>query len=46
MVGKSKEVGFMAHKKLITEKGECSARVGRCRAGECDGVVFVWSKGS
>ena len=46
MVGKSKEVGFKARKKLITRKSECSARVGRSRAGDCDGVVCVRSEGS
>ena len=46
MVGKSKEVGFKARKKLITRKRECSARVGRSRAGDCGRVVCVRSKGS
>ena len=46
MVGKSKEVGFKARKKLIARKRECSARVGRSRAGDCGGVVCVRSEGS
>ena len=33
-VGKSKEVGFKARKKLIARKRECSAIVGRSRAGD------------
>ena len=33
-VEKSKEVGFKARKKLIARKRECSARVGRSRAGD------------
>ena len=45
-VGKSEEVSFKARKKLITRKKECSARVGRSRAGDCGGVVCVRSKGS
>ena len=45
-IGKSKEVGFKARKKLITRKRECSARVGRIRAGDCGGVVCVRSEGS
>ena len=45
-VGKSDEVGFKARKKLITRKIECSARVGRSRADDCRGVVYVRSKGS
>ena len=45
-VGKSKEVGFEARKKLITRKRECSARVGRSRSDDCGGVVCVKSKGS
>ena len=45
-VGKSKEVGFKAGKKLIARKRECSARVGRSRAGDCSGVVCVRSEGS
>ena len=36
---KIKEVGFKARKKLIARKRECSARVGRSRAGDCGGVV-------
>ena len=46
MVGKSKEVGFKARKKLITRKRECSSRVERSKAGDCGGVVCVRSKGS
>ena len=46
MVGKSAEMGFKARKKLITRKRECSARVGRSRAGDCGGMVCVRSKGS
>ena len=46
MVGKSKEVGFKAEKKLIARKRGCSARVGRSRAGDCSGVVCVRSEGS
>ena len=42
-VGKSKEVGFKAREKLIARKRECSARVGRSRAGDCGGVVCVRS---
>ena len=45
-VGKSKEVGFKAQKKLIARKRECSARVGRSTAGDCGRVVCVRSKGS
>ena len=45
-VGKSKEVGFKARKKLIVRKRECSARVGRSRAGDCSRVVCVRSEGS
>ena len=45
-VGKSDKMGFKAQKKLITRKRECSARVGRSRADDCDGVVCVRSKGS
>ena len=45
-VGKSEEVCFKARKKLITRKRECSAMVGRSRAGDCGGVVCVRSKGS
>ena len=45
-VGKSEEVGFKARKKLITRKRECSARVGRSRAGDCSRVVCVRSEGS
>ena len=45
-IGKSKEMGFKARKKLITRKRVCSARVGRSRAGDCGGVVCVRSKGS
>ena len=45
-VGKSEEVGFKARKKLITRKRECSARVRRSKADDCDGVVCVRSKGS
>ena len=37
-------MGFKARKKLITRTRECSARVGRSRAGDCGGVVCVWSK--
>ena len=44
MVGKSKEVGFKARKKLIARKTECSARVGRSRAGDCSEVVCVRAK--
>ena len=40
-VGKSKEVGFKARKKLIARKRECSTRVGRSRAGDCSRVVCV-----
>ena len=43
MVGKSKEVGFKARKKLLARKRECSARVGRSRAGDYSGVVCVRS---
>ena len=39
-------MGFKARKKLIARKTECSARVGRSRAGDCGGVVCVWSEGS
>ena len=46
MVGKNKEVGFNARKKLIMRKSECSARVGRRRAGDYGGVVCVRSTGS
>ena len=46
MVGKSKEVGFKARKKLIARKRECSTRVGRSRADNCGGVVCVRSEGS
>ena len=45
-VERNKEEGFKARKKLITRKRECSARVGRSRAGDCGGVVCVRSKGS
>ena len=45
-VGKSKEVGFKARKKLIARKRECSARVGRSRAGDYGGVMCVRSEGS
>ena len=45
-VGKSKEAGFKARKKLITRKRECSARVGRSSAGDCSRVVCVRSEGS
>ena len=45
-VGKSKEVGFKARKKLMARKRECSARVRRSRAGDCGGVVCVRSEGS
>ena len=45
-VGKSKEVGFKARKKLIARKRECSARVGRSRAEVCSRVVCVRSEGS
>ena len=38
-VGKSKDVGFKARKKLIARKRECSTRVGRSRAGDCSRVV-------
>ena len=34
-------MGFKARKKLIARKRECSARVGRRRAGNCGGVVCV-----
>ena len=34
-------MGYKARKKLITRKRECSARVGRSRAGDCGGVVCV-----
>ena len=44
-IGKSKEVGFKARKKLIARKRECSARV-RSRAGDSSRVVCVWSEGS
>ena len=44
-VGKSKEVGFKARKKLIARKRECSARV-RSRDDDCGGVVCVRSEGS
>ena len=44
MVGKSKEVGFKARKKLIARKRECSARVGRSRASDCGGVVLFGAK--
>ena len=39
-------MGFKAGKKLIATKRECSARVGRSRAGDCSGVVCVRSEGS
>ena len=45
-VGKSKEVGFKARKKLIARKRECSVRVRRSRASDCGEVVCVWSEGS
>ena len=45
-VGKSKEVGFKTRKKLIARKRECSARVTRCRAGDCSRVVCVRSEKS
>ena len=45
-VGKSKELGFKARKKLIARKRECSTRVGRSRAGDCRRVVCVRSEGS
>ena len=45
-IGKSKEVGFKARKKLIARKRECSTRVGRSRAGDCRRVVCVRSEGS
>ena len=45
-VGKSKEVGFKAQKKLITRKREYSARVERSTAGDCSRVVCVRSEGS
>ena len=45
-VGKSKEVGFKARKKLIARKIECSARVGMSKAGDCGGVVCVRIEGS
>ena len=45
-IGKSEEVGFKARMKLTTRKRECSARVGRSRADDCDGVVCIRSKGS
>ena len=41
VVGKSKEVGFKARKKLIARKREFSKRVTRSRAGECSRVVCV-----
>ena len=37
-VGKSKEMGFKARKKLIARKRECSARVERSRADDCGRV--------
>ena len=37
-------MGFKARKKLITRKRECAARVGRSRADDCGGVMFVRSK--
>ena len=43
-VGKSKEMGFKARKKLIARKRECSARVTRSRAGDCNRVVCVRSE--
>ena len=43
-VGKSKEMGFKARKKLITRNRECFARMGRSRAGDCGGVVCVRSE--
>ena len=45
-VGKSEEVGFKARKKLITRERECFTSVGRSRADDCGGVVYVRSKGS
>ena len=45
-VGKSKEIGFKARKKLLMRKRECSARVEMGRADDCGGVVCVRSKGS
>ena len=45
-VRKSEEVGFKARKKLITRERECFTRVGRGKADDCGGVVFVRSKGS
>ena len=45
-VGKRKEMGFKARKKLIARKGECSARVGRSKAGDYSRVVCVRSEGS
>ena len=42
----SEEMGFKERKKLITRKRECSARMGRSRADDFDGVVCVRDKGS
>ena len=43
---KEKEVGSKARKKLMARKRECSARVGRSRAGDCGRAVCVRSEGS
>ena len=34
-------MGFKTREKLIARKRECSARVGRSRAGDCSSVVCV-----
>ena len=39
-----KKMDFKARKKPITRKRECSARVRRCRAGDCGGVLGVRSE--
>ena len=43
-VGKSKEVGFKARKKLIARKRECSTMMGRSRAENCSRVVVSGGK--
>ena len=37
-------MGFKAQKKLIARKRECSARVGRSRAGDCSRVCVSGAK--
>ena len=37
-------MGFKAREKLIARKRECSARLGRSRAGDCSRVVVSGAK--